>query len=233
MHATSNEGDVQETRAGEERPAGNVGEEGAPIDICTQESDDDSDHHDGKEPDRSAAHSLGDEEDAISSDEDTPQPHTQQPQKQFITTAAFRSAKDVIDLLEDESELEDDVASAPEDEIEEDTDDDVLEVLFQTPAVEPTTASAATLTAEDAQLDPVAIALKYAFGFSAFRGEQQVCTSPSPTQHSCIKCVHTYVPCKQANFQHTQACKTRKKYLVAPCMVPSAFVFLCRLLPCF
>ena len=36
------------------------------------------------------------------------------------------------------------------------------------------TESQATLTAEDANLDVVAIALKYAFGFSAFRGEQQV-----------------------------------------------------------
>lgn len=38
----------------------------------------------------------------------------------------------------------------------------------------PTAALTAVLTAEDAHLDAVAIALKYAFGHSSFRGEQQV-----------------------------------------------------------
>jgi hypothetical protein len=72
-----------------------------------------------------------------------------------------------------------------------------LQVLFETPPVEQTLASEAFLTAEDAQLDPVALALKYAFGLSAFRGEQQVCIqSSSPF---CLLADETNAPCQTAS----------------------------------
>lgn len=82
----------------------------APIDICSDGSDD-SDHDEGDKP-------YG--EDLISSDEE--------PVQQQVRTepeAAFGTEQDVVDLLDDDSEVEDDVV---EDEIEEDDHD--LEVLF-------------------------------------------------------------------------------------------------------
>ena len=50
----------------------------------------------------------------------------------------------------------------------------------------PTAASTAVLTAEDANLDAVAIALKYAFGHCSFRGEQQVWRYVLTSMHSTV-----------------------------------------------
>lgn len=73
-------------------------------------------------------------------------------------------------------------------------------MLFQTPAVEPSAASVANLTAEDAHLDSVAVALKYGFGFSAFKGEQQV------QRASLSACVPAYggLDTDTSNAQHVQ-----------------------------
>lgn len=70
-----------------------------------------------------------------------------------------------VDDVEFESDIE------IEDEIEDDFEG--VEALFQESAA-PSDHTVATLTPEDANLDPVTIALKYAFGLRAFRGEQQV-----------------------------------------------------------
>lgn len=103
-----------------------AGEEDAPIDICTQESEE-NDHKEASELDGSAELSSEAEEDAIS-DSDEPEPSDADVSHHVSTTSdANQSAKDVIDLLEDDSDLEIDIA---EDEIE-DIDDEDLEVLQQ------------------------------------------------------------------------------------------------------
>jgi hypothetical protein len=66
-------------------------------------------------------------------------------------------------------------------EIEDEIDDDFsgVETLFQSSAA-CTQVTVTKITPEDATLDPVAIALKYAFGIRAFRGQQQVRLESTP-----------------------------------------------------
>jgi hypothetical protein len=106
------------------RGAGNADTAGpTPIEICSDDSED-SEHEDGDKPDDSAENGYGEEEDLISSSEDE-EPIQQQYSK---ASAALRNAKDVIDLLDDDS--------GPEDEIEDEIEDDFdhLEVLLSSPS---------------------------------------------------------------------------------------------------